>query len=721
MIPVKFEASEQGKHLDFMTPEEKKIQELEAKIKRLESGQQQLQDALKKADDTISGLRKEQSKLQKENHSLQSKFTVAMETNKEFARLLVDCIEIAKEKFPNDAQFQEFFIERIEQSNTLSLKTLGANKFFRRIFMKHPEKLIYPDTKKTLENAVARANVIRPQMRDIQRRSEQAGNAIAVTGMALCEVAKKSEVDETFKAAVALVEYQAPERDEKVNEESKGRQSLEFEHNDEITEEPEFVCSCGNKTDFIRGAIKQSAVREMASFAHKLIDTVCSRYQNIKCCHCGKVHINYMDGAIPVTPTSTMGISGAVASSVLYAHGIPLNKVENLCFSDDAKLGHETLGRNIHKLSKDTFKPLENVLIATLNSQHTLLADETVIDVLQSQGKGICEPVQETRQKDYLAAVCSSPYEEHRAVIFSHLGGRGSQVIAENLQKFNPEVLVTDAYSAYDSFCEGKDNLKHQCCLVHLRRELLDAVDIDNLTRSLNCKTKEEAIARAIKGIKIDPTIYELCAVIYAISLVYAFESEVKREKDEPIEEYFERVRKNRNEHARILMDKVDTVLSGLAAKYTKKRGEKYVSEGRNDQLTKALTYYMNHRENFRAFLDDPQIPLDTNAVEASIRAVAVLRKSCDFKQSIEYTESLCTLLSLTETAKLNGIDHAIDWLNDYSKAYYLYRASNTLTQEVNVNGRPLDSKLTAFNKGSEEGFDFEPWLPWNYLKKKPA
>ena len=123
----------------------------------------------------------------------------------------------------------------------------------------------------------------------------------------------------------------------------------------------------------------------------------------------------------------------------------------------------------------------------------------------------------------------------------------------------------------------------------------------------------------------------------------------------------------------------------------------------------------MNHRENFRLFLDDGRIPLDTNAVESSIRAVAVWRKACDHKQSVEYTESFCTLMSLTETARVNGIDNVIEWLTAYAKAYYLHRASNTLTHEVNENGRSMDSKLMAFNKGSEQGFDVEQWLPWNY------
>ena len=128
----------------------------------------------------------------------------------------------------------------------------------------------------------------------------------------------------------------------------------------------------------------------------------------------------------------------------------------------------------------------------------------------------------------------------------------------------------------------------------------------------------------------------------------------------------------------------------------------------------------MNHRANFREFLDDPKIPLDSNAVESSIRAVAVLRKASDFKQSVEYTESLCTLLSLTETAKLNNLKNPIAWLTDYAKAFFLYRASKTLTHEVNQHGRSLGSKLLKFNEDEAEGFDIEPWLPWNYAAKKP-
>lgn len=40
----------------------------------------------------------------------------------------------------------------------------------------------------------------------------------------------------------------------------------------------------------------------------------------------------YLDGDVPVTPTSTMGQSSAIAAAVMNANGIPLNKVQKILF-----------------------------------------------------------------------------------------------------------------------------------------------------------------------------------------------------------------------------------------------------------------------------------------------------------------------------------------------------------------------------------------------------
>lgn len=67
------------------------------------------------------------------------------------------------------------------------------------------------------------------------------------------------------------------------------------------------------------------------------------------------------------------------------------------------------------------------------------------------------------------------------------------------------------------------------------------------------------------------------------------------------------------------------------------------------------------------------------------------------------------------------GFDFAMakEWLQDFGRAYYLHRANATLTEEVNNRGRKLDSKLMGFSPESAEGFDVEPWLPWNYRARR--
>ncbi|MDO4937424.1 MAG: transposase, partial [Sutterellaceae bacterium] len=329
--------------------------------------------------------------------------------------------------------------------------------------------------------------------------------------------------------------------------------------------------------------------------------------------------------------------------------------------------------------------------------------------------------LEKTRQTDYIGAVCSAPNEEHPCVIFEHLGGRTNEAIHKMLDGFTPAVLMSDAYASYDSYCEQHPKIRQQNCIVHWRREMLDAVNIDSLTKSLTAKTEEEAIQKATQQAFKNPAIFQLCCVLKGIGKIYGYEKTVKKEKDESREAYLKRILENRQEHAKPLMDDIDIVMKSLADKYTK-IGENgsYKVDGKYGQLGKAIVYYMNRRDKLRLFLTDPEVPLDSNAVERCVRAVAVLRKSCDFKQTVAYTEALCTVLSLTETAKANGIISPVTWLTDFARAVFIHRAEKTLTRLVREKGRSLDLKLKTFDKDSYDGFDITPYLPWNYVKDHP-
>ena len=685
-----------------MTPDQLKIKELEAKLLH---AQQELRK--------LEKIKEENNNLRKENKTLKAQLAILNLCSEHGVRILLECLTILREKFPSDAQFHQEVWERLTRDQKDLNQRLAREKYLRRLFLKHSERVKYPTRRQQAETDQKCANAVKPVERSVQTRSKQMGQAIAVAEQAI----RQSDAQD-MQAVTVLINHPDPVIEAAQPQSSAGRQSLPFEPKDESVEGIHVKCDCGNSTDFTEGAVMQSALRTTLYNIHQLVDTVGSRYQQVRCNHCGRVHLLHHDGDIPVTPTSTMGLSGTMAAAVMHAGGIPLHKVQQFLFGGDGKLGNETLGRNVQVVCREYLQPLVEVFKQEMSSQYTLIADETVINVLQSQGKGICQPAETTRQKDYLAAVCSSNYEDRRIVVFSHLGGRSNQDIRTNLSQYAPKVWVSDAYAAYDSCCDEINHVKHQCCLVHLRRELLDAVNIDVLCKKLNCQTEQQAIERATQELKKDPALFKLCCVIKALSKIYGYEKTVKRDPAKPIEEYFEAVEKNRQDHARILMDNIDKVMTELSDEYLKQVGGKYAAKSRSDQVAKALTYYMNHRDNFRQFVDDPKIPLDSNAVESSIRAVAVLRKACDFKQSVEYTEGLCTLLSVVETAKINGVNDPIEWLTEYAKAYFQHRASNTLTKAVNEDGRSLDSKLMAFDEGAEQGFNFEPWLPWNYGKK---
>ncbi len=161
-------------------------------------------------------------------------------------------------------------------------------------------------------------------------------------------------------------------------------------------------------------------------------------------------------------------------------------------------------------------------------------------------------------------------------------------------------------------------------------------------------------------------------------------------------------------------MDDIETIMKHLAKSYVVE-GDNSRFKAKNPQslIGAAFNYYLNHHDNFRAFLTNPCVDPDSSSAERCIRAVTVLRKACDFKQSTEDMDSMYVYFTLVETAKMNGfnVKMTMEWLQDFGRSYYLHRADTTLTEQVNNQDRKLESKLMSFTPQSAEGFDIEPRL----------
>ena len=75
------------------------------------------------------------------------------------------------------------------------------------------------------------------------------------------------------------------------------------------------------------------------------------------------------------------------------------------------------------------------------------------------------------------------------------------------------------------------------------------------------------------------------------------------------------------------------------------------------DATAKAIDYTQSNWHALMRCLDDGHAPIDNNAVENAIRPLAVGRKNWLFVGSLQAGERAAVMLSLIESAKLNGHD----------------------------------------------------------------
>nr|WP_272869005.1 transposase domain-containing protein [Agrobacterium tumefaciens] len=92
-------------------------------------------------------------------------------------------------------------------------------------------------------------------------------------------------------------------------------------------------------------------------------------------------------------------------------------------------------------------------------------------------------------------------------------------------------------------------------------------------------------------------------------------------------------------------------------------------------------------------FLGDGSIEIDNNAAERAIRPIALGRKNWLFAGSNKGGERAATILSLIETAKLNGLD---------PEAYLRYVLTRIADHRINEIGKLLPWNIAA-NPPSQE------------------
>jgi transposase len=340
-------------------------------------------------------------------------------------------------------------------------------------------------------------------------------------------------------------------------------------------------------------------------------------------------------------------IDGGMATEALIAHVVvskfldhlPLYRQSQILARQGIALDRSTLSTWVGRACW-WLKPLYDLIVKTVLSSDSLLADDTTLPVLDpgrgrtKTGRLWCYAVDERPWSGTAAPAVAYIYSEDRK----------AERPASHLAAFRGTLQV-DGYSGFKSLAESRPEgaIRLAFCWAHVRRRFYE-----------------------IQAANPAPLATE---VLKRIAALYKIEAEIRGRPAETRQAI-------RQERSRPLVQELH---AWLQQQLNRVSGKSAIAE--------AIRYALNHWEGLIVFLDDGRIELDTNAVERAIRPVALNRKNTLFAGSDSGACHWATIMTLIQTAKLNGIE-PLSYLTDI---------------------------LQRIVSGRTKSRDLESMLPWNW------
>lgn len=246
--------------------------------------------------------------------------------------------------------------------------------------------------------------------------------------------------------------------------------------------------------------------------------------------------------------------------------------------------------------------PLAQALKEYIVGHAVVHADETPVKLL-APGKG-------KTSKAYVWVYRTTNFVAERAVVYDFSTGRGGENARRVLQGFDG-TLVSDDFSGYHAL--AAQGVRPALCMAHARRKLIEAHQFNG----------SEIAGKAVA----------------LIARLYEVEREARELQPEARRLW-------RQQHAKPVAQALHTWLSEQRQKLVKA-----------DVTAKAIDYALSNWSGLTRYLDDGNVPIDNNAAENAVRPLAVGRKNWLFVGSQQAGERAAVVLSLIESAKLNGHD----------------------------------------------------------------
>jgi len=207
-------------------------------------------------------------------------------------------------------------------------------------------------------------------------------------------------------------------------------------------------------------------------------------------------------------------------------------------------------------------------------------------------------------------------YGDDDEVVFTYSDSRGRRHIEQVLKAQFNGTLITDGYAAYARYVDKARGITHAQCWVHSRRYFINAQERD-----------PQASGEAIEQIG---QLYQVEDTISSNNLTGDKKHQYRLKHSKPIvDRLFEWCRQQ--------CQRTDLTPT--------------------HPLTKALKYVMVRETQLRVFLEDPDVPLDTNHLEREIRPIPLGRKNWLFCWTELGAEHVGIIQSLISTCKLHDIN----------------------------------------------------------------
>jgi hypothetical protein len=270
------------------------------------------------------------------------------------------------------------------------------------------------------------------------------------------------------------------------------------------------------------------------------------------------------------------------------------------------KLSRSTLTQLVHRAA-GLLEPIYEAQLASIQESSVLAMDETPIKAglkRQKQGKGKMK-----------SAYFWPLYGDRDEIAFFFSPSRGQDAARRALGSFSG-VLVTDGYEVYERFAEVTDDVQRAQCWAHARRKFVKSEPVEP-------ELSNKALDFIVRLYAHETTIRER-------GLTAGAKLEFRATHSKPI---------------------VDAFFAWLQDAFQ----ERILLP--SNPFSKAASYALERETSLRVFLENPDVPVDTNHLEREVRPIAVGRKNWLFCWTEVGAKYAGLVQSLLTTCRLQGID----------------------------------------------------------------